>query len=269
MTVGIVSALLGALTMLLLPDTPMNARFLSTSEKRSILHHISVNKTGISNNRIELSQVKAVFADPQVWLLFLTILLDGIGQNIQHSFGATIVRGLGYSSKQSALLNMPPGAISLVVILLCAYAIRYGMLSRFWAIAIGLALSVVGAGLVAFLARTNQSGQLAGLWMVSFAAVSLRYEWKISEADFADVQAIVGIAYQWMASNVGGHTKRSISSVLLSAAASGSSIIGPYAIRTQDAPNYFPGKLVLVTTKIGSIVLVTILALYYVWANKV
>lgn len=149
----------------------MNARFLSTSEKRTILKYVSVNGTGISNTYFETSQAKAVFLDPQVWLLFLSNTTISISAAILGSFGATIIRGLGYSPKQSALLNMLAGAISFTVVLLCAFVIRYNILTRFWAIIISLCLSLIGTTLVAFLTRSNHAGSLAGLWMVNISSV--------------------------------------------------------------------------------------------------
>lgn len=75
--------------------------------------------------------------------------------------------------------------------------------------------------------------------------------------------------YQWMAANVAGHTKRSVSSTLLSAAVAVGGIIGPYALRPQDAPKYHLARIVLLVCKLIAFTLVLILGAYYLWINKV
>lgn len=171
LTVGLCSGLVGVLTLLSLPDTPMDARFLSRPEKRTILRHVAVNGTGIHNSRFEVSQLKAVFLDPQVWLLFLSVSVTAIGAAILATYGTTMIRGFGYTSKEAALLNMPGGGITFVSVVSFAYLVRYKVLSRWWSVAISLSIALIGTCLVAFISRSNHIGQLIGLWMVSGAAV--------------------------------------------------------------------------------------------------
>lgn len=173
LTCGLASGTVGLCAILFLPDTPMNARFLTNPEKRTILQYVSVNGTGISNKRFEKSQLKAVFLDPQVWLLFLAITVIVSGSAILATYGTTIIRGFGYTSKQAALLNMPGGAFTFIAVVAFAFLIRYNWLSRIQAIVIGLILAITGTCLLAFLPAGNHIGQLFGLWMVSFSAVSI------------------------------------------------------------------------------------------------
>ena len=68
---GLVTVLIGFLTILILPDTPMKARFLSESEKVALLKHVAVNQTGIQNKKVKPKQILEVVMDPQLWLMTL------------------------------------------------------------------------------------------------------------------------------------------------------------------------------------------------------
>ena len=72
---GIVTVLIGFLTLLILPDTPMKARFLSQPEKVALLRHVAVNQTGIHNKKIKPKQIIDVILDAQLWLMTLLTIL--------------------------------------------------------------------------------------------------------------------------------------------------------------------------------------------------
>lgn len=66
---GLVMVLVGIATYLMIPDNPMKTKWLSSNEKADVLQHISINKTGISNKQLKLSQVLELLLDPQIYLL--------------------------------------------------------------------------------------------------------------------------------------------------------------------------------------------------------
>ena len=73
---GLVTVIVGFITLFLLPDTPMQARFLSESEKIVLLKHVAINQTGIVNKRIKPRQILEVLLDIQIWLMVvLTVLV--------------------------------------------------------------------------------------------------------------------------------------------------------------------------------------------------
>ena len=73
---GLVTVVIGFVTIFFLPDTPMKAGFLSESEKVVLLKHIAVNQTGIVNKRFKPTQVLEILRDIHLWLMvILTILV--------------------------------------------------------------------------------------------------------------------------------------------------------------------------------------------------
>lgn len=69
---GILTVIVGIGTFFIIPDTPLEAKFLSAAEKLALLNHVSVNRTGIQNKNYKLSQLVEMLVDPQLY--FMTIL---------------------------------------------------------------------------------------------------------------------------------------------------------------------------------------------------
>lgn len=72
---GVVTIVIGFATIILLPDSPLKATFLSEAEKVALLKHVAVNQTGIENNRVKVQQILDVVFDLQLWLMVLLTIL--------------------------------------------------------------------------------------------------------------------------------------------------------------------------------------------------
>ncbi len=72
---GVVTVVIGMVTGVWLPDTPMQARFLGEGEKVVLLRHVAVNRTGIRNRGFKARQVLEVVLDAQMWLMTLLTIL--------------------------------------------------------------------------------------------------------------------------------------------------------------------------------------------------
>jgi MFS family permease len=72
---GCITVAIGLATLLLIPDTPMKARWLSDAEKVALLKHVSVNRTGIQNRKFRPRQILEALLDPQLYLMVLAVIL--------------------------------------------------------------------------------------------------------------------------------------------------------------------------------------------------
>tara|TARA_R110002060_G_scaffold8268_4_gene12306 strand:- start:1130 stop:1510 length:381 start_codon:yes stop_codon:yes gene_type:complete len=70
-----------------LPDTPMNARFLSKEDRIKAIERVKDNMTGIKNNHWKKDQVVDALTDPKTWFIFFI----GLCCNIPNG-GITSVR---------------------------------------------------------------------------------------------------------------------------------------------------------------------------------
>ena len=68
-----------------LPDTPMNAFFLTQQEKVFWIRRLAGNKTGIVNSVWKWDQVWEAVLDPKTWLIFFFNIAINIPNGGMHS----------------------------------------------------------------------------------------------------------------------------------------------------------------------------------------
>jgi MFS family permease len=59
----------------LLPDTPMEARFLSQDDRVKAVVRVKENMTGIKNDNVKWGQVKEALLDPLAWMIVILQML--------------------------------------------------------------------------------------------------------------------------------------------------------------------------------------------------
>lgn len=144
---------------------------------------------------------------------------------------------------------MPSGIVSIIVCILSSVAV--GKSSNRWLWISGLAVpGAMGGALMSFLPARNKVGLLVGIYLVNC------------------IVAVLLLVFNWVSSNIAGHTKRSIATSLIAGAFSVGSIIGPQTFQARDAPNYYPAKIAVLATQAGAAFFAIILRLYYGWQNS-
>lgn len=164
--IGAVNILVSLLVIFLLPDNPDKAKFLSETEKRRIAQRLTDDRSGVGSKVFRWRSVLEALGDLQTWLLVLLTILITIPSGVITTFSAILIKGFGYSSKESALLNMPSGIVSIVATMISTFAISRGF-SRWLAIDLLLIPTLLGSCLMSFLPSENQAGCLAGIYLVN------------------------------------------------------------------------------------------------------
>ena len=121
---GLLTVICGLCAFFLLPNNPMQARWLSNTEKVALLKHISVNQTGIEIKKFRFRELVEALRDVQIWLLTLSVMLLSVSSGVVTTYSATLIGNLGYQPRQAALMNMPSGVVSIFFTLLVGYGIR-------------------------------------------------------------------------------------------------------------------------------------------------
>ncbi|PNS20656.1 High-affinity nicotinic acid transporter [Sphaceloma murrayae] len=243
-TMGSITVVLGVFTLVFLAENPMKAKFLTNAEKAALLHHISINQTGVVNRRFKWSQVRELLADVQIWWLMVITILVCTTSGVISSYSSTLLNNFGYTSKQAALLNSMSGFISILSAVGSGIGVRKGGHRWVWIVAL-LLPSILGAGLMSFMPRSQKSGILAGIYLVNTCTATLPH------------------IYQWTAANIAGHTKRPVAIGLVTAAFGVASTIGPQTFQARDAPLYQPARLTVLTTLCAGAALTGLLGLFY------
>jgi MFS family permease len=191
LVVGLITICLGTTVLFFLPDSPIRCKFLTREEKLWTIERLRENQTGIENKTVKPDQILECFMDPQTWLLSLIMITANVPNGAVSSFQATIIKGFGYNSKQTALLQLPSGAVSIVSVLVATYSAgRWSQ--RGLNIVFQLLPGILGACLLAFLPNddSNKVGLLIGNYLTN------------------TIGTTIPLVYSWVGANYAGHTKK-------------------------------------------------------------
>lgn len=172
-------------------DIP-SARFLTEHEKAQAIERLRANQTGTGSREFKWSHIMELGLEPKTYIWIGLSLLLNVGASVTNTFGPLVISGLGYDKYITSLLNIPFGAVQLIVILLgswAAYKIKYKSV-----VLAAFCLPVIaGLAMLYVLPRGDSSKQgalLAGYYLLAFL--------------FAGNPLIAS----WIISNTGGTTKK-------------------------------------------------------------
>ncbi|KAK9349745.1 major facilitator superfamily domain-containing protein [Lipomyces doorenjongii] len=231
-------------------DIP-SARFLTEQEKAQAIERLRANQTGTGNRDFKVKHVWETVLEPKTYLWIGMSMLLNVGASVTNTFGPLILNGLGFDKYTTSLLNMPFGAIQLLVILLASYLAQKARVKGF--ILAGFMLPVVaGLAILYALPRTHsvQGALIAGYYLLAFL--------------FGGNPLIV----TWIVGNTAGTTKKSTIMSLYNAASSAGNIVGPLLFNKKDAPAYHPGLRACLGIFIALVAVVLIQLANLVFLNK-
>lgn len=187
---GGITVVWGVVMMIFLPDDIISARRFSSDEKALLIARENVAHTGILNREIKWYQIREALLNPQIWILFFFTLLNEIINGGVANFGKLIIKGVVKTPLLTIAYGIPQGAFQVFFILTATFLASKLKNMRTIIMAVYIFPTVIGAGLLWKLPRTNHNGLLLGYYIVGSFVASLV------------------LALQMPASNVGGYTKR-------------------------------------------------------------
>lgn len=81
--------------LLLLPDSPSTARFLSKEERLVAVARVLDNKTGVVSREFKRAQMIEAFKDPKTWFLVAYIFCVNLPNGGLTAFGSLVIAGFG------------------------------------------------------------------------------------------------------------------------------------------------------------------------------
>ncbi|KAL2810160.1 major facilitator superfamily domain-containing protein [Aspergillus granulosus] len=248
---GAITAAIGFVILVLLPDTPLKTIFLNQAERRIAHQRILKSKAGSNETGVfKWEQAWLALRDPQTWFLFLYTFTVNLCNGGITSFNAIIIQGFGFSPLRSLLMQMPMGAAQIVFLTLTSGIATFVPRTRILMMILNTTTSMIGMILVWQLDEDNQKGRLTGLVLGSVFACNIPLSLSI------------------ISSNVAGFTKRSVTSALLFVAYCVGNIVGPQLFLESEEPHYGTGMTASVSGLALGIFFLTCLLLYYIWENK-
>ncbi|KAI4098301.1 MAG: hypothetical protein L6R37_006561 [Teloschistes peruensis] len=205
---GLLTAAVGVLFIIFIPDNQLNARWLSPFDRRLAIERVRVNQQGIGNKHFKMYQLKEALLDPLTWAFAFFALTADIPNGGISNFFSQLIVSFGYTPEQSLLYGTPGGAVEVVALVVCGYlGDRYG--NRLLISSSGLLTSIIGMVLIVALPLSNAKGRLAGYYLT-----------QSSPTVFVALLSLI-------ATNVAGYTKKTTVAAIFLIAYCVGNIIGP------------------------------------------
>lgn len=250
---GVITGLIGLLTLLLLVDFPDRAhkswRFLSEKECAFIVRRINRDRSDADDEPFTLSRFLSPALDLKIWgFAMIFLCTTTVTYAIAYFLPIILQQGMGYSVGASQCLVAPPFVFAGIVMFASAwvgdkYRVR-GIL-----VAVNAILCLIGLPILGF--HTNNAVRYFGVFLATAGAN-------------ANVPAVM--AYQ--ANNVRGQWTRALSSATLVGFGGIGGIISSLAFRSQDAPGYRPGMWTTVACNILILIIVAAMSVWFRICNK-
>ncbi|KAJ3498420.1 hypothetical protein NLG97_g1143 [Lecanicillium saksenae] len=240
----------GAAMFMALPDVPNQAFFLSKEDGEKAILRVQENMTGIKNNKIKWAQVREALTDPKAWILVLIQLCSNIPNGGVASFGPIIIKGMGFSTFSTLLLNSLSYVFQAVFVLTATIGSTYLRNTRTIWIAWGFSVSLAGAIMVRVLDPTQKWSRYIGYCFLLGYVCSFP------------------LNVSMITSNTGGFTKKMTMNSMIFIAYCVGNIIGPQLFFARESPTYTSGFLAMLVCYGAGIVLCMVLRFYLMWENK-
>ncbi|KAL6855502.1 hypothetical protein ACO1O0_006651 [Amphichorda felina] len=222
-----------------LPDSPLNARFLTEEEKYYATQRLAGNRTGIADKdrSWKWSQALEAVLDIKVWLIFFFNIAINIPNGGLLTFGSIIIKNLGFDSLEASLLTMPFGVFATFGAWVFSYIAAKWQNRRTVVAAIALLIPLVGTSLVYSLSRSLIAVQMFGLYLMYLY-------WPPYVVFISLPQA-----------NTAGQTKKAVTFAIVNIGYAAGNLIGPQTFRAEQAPQYTGGVVAMLCCYCASILL--------------
>ncbi|GJC86030.1 putative transporter C417.10 [Colletotrichum liriopes] len=226
---GLLTVTYSFIVLVLMPDSPMSAKYLTEREKVIAVERLRANQMGIQSGVWRWDHVWETFMDLKTWCWFVLVIaiswiMCSIASGGISTFGNLIVKSFGYNSFQTILFNIPFGVIQIIAIMGSGWVAT--RTQRKGLVIAGIAvIPAIGTILMLTVPRQHKGVLLFGYYLVSTLA------------------AITPLIYTWQAQNTAGDTKKKTTSAVVFIGMCTGNIIGPLLYSVDDAPVYRPGLI--------------------------
>lgn len=238
-----------------LPDSPVTAPMLSQREKRLAVERLRENQTGVENKHFKAYQAVEAFKDPKTYMFFILGLVCNTPNGGISNFGTIIIKGFGYSTLVTTLLQMPYGALIALSILSCVYlndyyANKLKKNTRCWFILLYLIPNIAGTFGLRFVPLEHHVGRLWCYYLTG------------------PYNAAFVLILSLSIGNTAGHTKKVVTNACLFLGYCAGNIAGPFFFKTEQQPTYPLGIWSMIFCHLLEVVLVLCLRTMLSWENK-
>ncbi|KIW23309.1 uncharacterized protein PV07_11518 [Cladophialophora immunda] len=222
--IGALCCVWGIVIAIFMPDSPVTAKFLNDREKRIAVERLMGNQTGVECKVLKPYQIWEAFTDIKLYLFFILGVVGNIPNGGISNFGTLIIKGFGFSTLVTTLMQIPYGVFIILSILTCVFLNnRFPNNNRCKFILLFLCPNIAGAFGLCFVNEKHHVGRyfcylLTGPYNAAFVMIlSLQI------------------------ANTAGHTKKVVTNAVLFLGYCTGNIAGPFFYKTDQAPEYTLG----------------------------
>ncbi|KAN0096515.1 putative MFS allantoate transporter [Hyaloscypha variabilis] len=252
--IGALCTIWGVVLFFFLPDSPVTAPLLTPKQRRWAVERLRENQTGVENKRLKRYQVVEAFKDPKLYLFFLLGVVGNIPNGGISNFGTIIIKGFGFSTLVTTLMQVPYGILIAISILICVflndYVSRHGWQSRCYFIILFLLPNISGAFGLAFLSADNKAGRLICYYLTG------------------PYNAAFVMILSLQTANTAGHTKKVVTNACLFLGYCTGNIAGPFFYKDNQSPRYELGIWSMVVSHLLEVVVILTLRVLLSRENK-
>ncbi|KAE8408698.1 major facilitator superfamily domain-containing protein [Aspergillus pseudonomiae] len=247
---GIITLVWSIFQFFALPDSPLNAKFLSPSQRGPAYRRAQACQQTYRSREWKKDQFIEALIDPKTWFLFTYNFLVSLPNGGITNFSSLVIASFGFDTFNTLLYTIPMAAVALVFLLLSAFTCnRFRGLRCYWMI-ITLLISLIGILLMRQLPVEKKWGRLVGVWLVT-----------VFGAGFP-------LSLSLVSSNFAGFTKKTTVTAILFIGYCVGNIAGPQLFKKNQAPHYYSAFAAILACFCIAVLDVALLRAYMVWENK-
>ncbi|RDX42116.1 MFS general substrate transporter [Lentinus brumalis] len=246
---GAISICFSVVLWFFFPDSPVEARFLTPEEKVLAVKRVAEAKLGVKNKTFKWYQIQHALIDPKTWLLFVASIAAQIPNGIVSNFSTIIIKGLGFTTLQSTLLDAASSGVQILSLLGAGYICMRFKNLRVITMALGNITCIIAAACLTYLPSDLKWNRLIAYWFTNFQSVGF------------------ALSLVMISNNVGGFTKKTFTTAVTFTGYCVGNIIGPHFLLDSEAPKYTTGTTAMFIGYIIKTVCHLALGAYMLWSN--
>lgn len=220
---GSISTAWGIVSLLVLPDLPSTAKFLTERERLIAVNRVASNRQGVKNHHFSTHQAWQTVKDPKTWILFVMATGAQVPNSALTSFASLIVKSFGFDTLGTQYMQIPGGAVQFLALITGGFVCtKWPNNTRCATMIFANTVCILGAGLLVGLPTDNKWGRMVALWLCYFQGLGF------------------SMSLTMVSSNVAGYTKKQLTGAILFTGYCVGNIIGPQTFLDSEArTSYF------------------------------
>ncbi|GES57250.1 pantothenate transporter [Aspergillus terreus] len=250
LTFGLLTVAWSIVLFFILPDSPLNAHFLTPAEREFVSLRPKKFQRTTQTKKWDRGQFIETMTDVKTWWFLVFSFIICVPNGGTTSFQTLIINGFGYDVYKTILMGLPAPAFQLTTVILTALFASNVRKSRLIAFVLIFLMGLAGILMIKLLPEEQKLSRLAGFWLVTGIAPAFP------------------VMMSLFASNTAGFTKKSTTAAVIFVGYCVGNLVGPQFFKSNEAPNYTTAYTTILVCFVITIFLVIGLRIYLDLVNK-